>query len=68
MKYLQSNISGYLLNFNILNAPLITKINTIVPTTKSGLFEFNKLTKIAAIITPKLIITSLEVKIIIAFI
>ena len=61
-------ISAYLLKFNILNAPLITKIKTIVPTNKSGLFEFNKFTKIPAMITPKFIMTSFDVKIILAFI
>ena len=54
-------------NFSILIAPWITKMKTIVPTIKSGLFEFNQFTKNPAAITPKLIITSFDVKIILAF-
>jgi hypothetical protein len=58
----------YLLSFNILNAPCITNIKTMVPMIKSGLLELNQLTKTPAVITPKLIITSFDVKIILAFI
>ena len=49
--------------FNILIAPLKTKINTNNPTTKSGIFEFRNKTKTPAIITPILAITSFDVNI-----
>ena len=56
----------YLPSFNILRAPWITKTKTIVPIIKSGLLEFNQWTKTPAIITPKFMITSLDVKIMLA--
>ena len=45
----------------------MTKIKTMVPIIKSGLFEFDQLTISAAIMT-RLMITSLDVKIMLAFI
>lgn len=58
----------HLLNFKILNAPWITKTKTIVPIIRSGLLELNQFTNSPATITPKLIITSFEVKIMLALI
>lgn len=60
-------LSAHLLNFSIRNAPWITKTKTIVPIIKSGLLELNQFTITPANITPKFIITSFEVKIILAF-
>ena len=64
----KNTVSDHLLNFKILNAPCITKTKTTVPIIKSGLFEFSQFTRRPAITTPMLIITSFEVKIILAFI
>ena len=53
-------------NFKILNAPEITTRNTIAPTIRSGLLDLSRSTSIPAKITPEFIITSFDVKIILA--
>ena len=59
-------LAFYFANCNILYAPLATMINTIAPMIKSGYDELSQCTKSPAVITPVLIITSFEVKIILA--
>ena len=55
-------------SFNILIAPLRTIIKTIPPIIKSGYFVCVSKTRIPARITQLFIITSFDVKIILAFI
>ncbi len=50
----------------ILNAPRATMIKTIVPMIRSGSLEFKRKTSPPAMMTPMLMMTSLEVKIMLA--
>lgn len=63
----QCMLNNYFASLSILNAPLRTIIKTMEPIIRSGSRSDNTLTRIPAIITPALIMMSLLVKIILAF-
>ena len=64
--FLPKFVIFYLPSFRILNAPRMTTAKTIIPIMRSGLFDPSQLTNIPVIMTPRLMITSFEVKIMVA--